>query len=72
MLPRGDYGVATCPSKNAETWRYGGPSHASVSPTGNIGRSPEMRGVLRALVFPRIGVLFRIEPTQHEVLPYFR
>ena len=41
-------------------------------PTGNIGRSPEMCGVLRALVFPRIGVLFRIEPTQHEVLPYFR
>ena len=31
--------------------------------------SPEMRGVLRALVFPRISVLFRIEPTQLEVLP---
>ena len=41
-------------------------------PTGNIGRPPEMRGVLRALVFPRISVLFRIKPTQHEVLPSFR
>ena len=35
MLPRGEYGVAACPSRNAETLRY--PSRVALlfSPTGN-------------------------------------
>ena len=44
-------------------------SRASVSPYRKHRPSPEMRGVLRALVFPRISVLFRIELTQLYVLP---
>ena len=69
MPPRGEYGVATCPSRNAETLRYCRPSHASVSPYRKHRPSPRDAWRSKGAGLPPDRVLFRIEPTRLEVLP---